>query len=366
MAEPHSLELASHRKVGSTVPGQPSASPSSASRSSAVKGKQGLAFGLAIVGALALASGLLQAQVSPVVTSLTLFAGSPAGLWRSRDWGGTWELARPGAIHTILPTGPRVVAGGQGGVLVSEDFGQSWTDMALESAVFAILPSRYPLSDPTVFAGTASGLLKSDDSGKTFRPTTLVGTSVNRLDWPGPALVLATGRGVLVSSDAASTFTGPGEGLPPGEARALALSSFFAVDPVLFAGVADQGVFRSSNGGRSWAAAGLASHTVNDLVWLGPILYAATDQGLFRSEDAGKSWSPLGEGIQGRAALRLMFPLAPSSGAEAFLGTDQGVFRTMDGGLHWMKSGLAAERVLCLATFPPPAPVLNIGKRRKK
>jgi photosystem II stability/assembly factor-like uncharacterized protein len=307
----------------------------------------------------------LHAQASPVVTSLTLFAGSPAGLWRSRDWGGTWELARPGAVHAILPFGPRVYAGGQAGVLVSDDFGQSWTDVALESAVLAILPSRYPQSDPTVFAGTASGLLKSDDGGRTFRPTTVVGTPVNRLDWPGPALVLATGRGVLVSADGASTFTAPEEGLPPGEVRALALSSFFAMDPVVFAGVADQGVFRSSNGGRSWTAAGLADHTVNDLVWLGPILYAATDQGLFRSEDVGKSWSPLGEGIKGRAILRLMFPLAPSSGAEAFVGTDQGVFRTTDGGLHWMKSGLAAERVLSLATFPPPAPVLNSKRKRK-
>jgi photosystem II stability/assembly factor-like uncharacterized protein len=317
--------------------------------------------------ATVLAGGLAWPQAqAPVVTSLTLFAGSPAGLWRSRDWGGTWELARPGAVHTILPFGPRVFAGGQGGVLVSEDFGQSWTDVTLESAVLAILPSRYPLSDPTVFAGTDNGLLKSDDGGRTFRATTVVGTAVNRLDWPGPDLVLATGRGVLFSPDSASTFRAPGTGLPAGEVRALALSSFFAVDPVVFAGVAGQGVFRSSDGGRTWAPSGLASHVVNDLVWLGPILYAATDQGLFRSEDAGGRWSPLGEGLAGRAALRLMFPLAPDSGAEAFLGTDQGVYRTTDGGLHWTRSGLAAERVLCLATFPPPAPLLNRGKRKRR
>ncbi|HVR69592.1 MAG TPA: hypothetical protein VMT87_01995 [Vicinamibacteria bacterium] len=322
--------------------------------------------GLVVTGLLAGVLATSHAQAPPVVTSLTLFAGSAAGLWRSGDWGSTWVLARPGAVNGILPLGPRVYACGQTGVLVSEDFGQSWSDLALDTAVLSILPSRYPLSDPTVFAGTASGLLKSDDGGKTFGPTALAGTAVHRLEWPGPALVLATGRGVLVSMDAGSTFTGPGEGLPPGEARALALSSFFAVDPVLFAGIGARGVFRSNDGGRSWAASGLADHTVNDLVWLGPILYAATDQGLFRSEDAGLRWSPLGEGIAGRAALRLMFPLAPQSGAEIFLGTDQGVFRTADGGHHWMKAGLAAERVLSLATFPPPAPVLDTGKRKRR
>jgi photosystem II stability/assembly factor-like uncharacterized protein len=328
-------------------------------------GRRPLAGGLALAAVLAADTALVQGQAPPVVTSLTLFAGSPNGLWRSRDWGGTWERARAEPAHTILPLGPRVYAGGEKGVLVSEDFGNTWTDQGLETAVLGILPSRYPLSDPTVFAGTASGLLKSEDGGKTFRPTPLAGTPVHRLEWPGPALVVASGRGVLVSMDAAATFTGPGDGLPPGEARALALSSFFAVDPVLFTGIGDQGVYRSGDGGRSWLAAGLAGHTVNDLVWLGPFLYAATDQGLFRSEDVGKTWSPLGEGLAGRAALRLMFPLAPQSGAEIFLGTDQGVFRTADGGHHWMKAGLAAERILCLATFPPPAPVLNTGRKKK-
>jgi photosystem II stability/assembly factor-like uncharacterized protein len=324
-----------------------------------------LAASLAVCAALASGPPTTHAQAPPIVTSLTLFAGSPSGLWRSRDWGGTWELARAGAVHTILPLGPRVYAGGEAGVLVSEDFGQSWADFALETAVLGILPSRYPQSDPTVFAGTASGLLKSDDGGKTFRPTPLAGTAVHRMEWPGPALVLATGRGVVFSTDAGATFTGPGEGLPGDGARALALSSFFAVDPVLFTGIGSQGVFRSNDGGRTWAASGLADHTVNDLVWLGPILYAATDQGLFRSEDAGKTWSALGAGLAGRAALRLMFPLAPQSGAEIFLGTDQGVFRTADGGLNWIKAGLAAERILSLATFPPPAPILNTGRKKR-
>jgi len=249
-------------------------------------------------------------------------------------------------------------------VLLSEDFGVAWSEVALGTPVLAVLPSRYPQSDPTVFAGTSSGLLRSDDAGRNFRPTSLTGTPVNRLEWPGPALVVATGRGVLISEDAASTFAPPGQGLPAGEVRALALSSFFAVDPVLFAGVGTAGVFRSRDGGRTWRASGLDGDTVHDLVWLGPILYAATDRGLFRSEDAGEKWAPLGEGLSGRAALRLMFPLAPGSGAEAFVGTDDGVYRTTDGGLHWVKSGLPGERILSLATFPPPAP--SPGGRRKK
>jgi hypothetical protein len=327
---------------------------------------RGASLATALGGALAFGLPLVRAQSAPIVTSLTLFAGSPGGLWRSGDWGTSWQLVRPSATHTILPLGPRVFVGNEAGVLLSEDFGQIWTDVALAQPVRAILPSRYPQSDPTVFAGTATGLLKSEDAGRTFRPTPVADTPVNRLEWPGPALVLATGRGVLISEDAGATFRPAGEGLPAGEVRALALSSFFAVDPVLFAGVGEAGVFRSQDGGRTWRASGLDGHTVHDLLWLGPMLYAATDRGVFRSEDAGARWAPLGEGLAGRAALRLMFPLAPASGAEVFLGTDDGVYRTTDGGHHWVKSGLAGERILSLATFPPPAPVLDPGKRRRR
>jgi photosystem II stability/assembly factor-like uncharacterized protein len=166
-----------------------------------------------------------------------------------------------------------------------------------------------------------------------------------------------------VSTDGANTFVGPGTGLPAGEVRAMALSSFFAVDPVLFAAVGSSGVYRSSDGGATWTSSGLSGHSVTDLVWLGPLLYAAGDRGLFRSEDAGRTWQPLGEGLKGMAAVRLLFPLAPDSGAEAFLGTSNGVYRTADGGLRWESAGLKDEKVLCIGTFPAPQPLLK-GRRR--
>ena len=299
---------------------------------------------IACAAPLLLASVAPAAQLSgPVVTTLTIFAGTESGLWRSTDWGYRWErvqgasggesLREVGAIHSILALGPRVYVGAATGLLVSDDFGQTWTRGALTAPVSAVLPSRYPQSDPTVFAATSAGLLRSPDAGRTFAATA-VHERVHRLEWPGPALVIATARGVLVSKDAATTFAGPGAGLPPGDVRALALSSFFIVDPVLFAAVGATGVHRSSDGGATWTPSGLEGHTVTDLVWLGPFLYAAGDRGLFRSEDAGRTWLPLGEGLSGVVPVRLLFPLAPESGAEVFVGTDHGVYRTADGGMR--------------------------------
>ena len=57
-------------------------------------------------------------RAEPVVTSLTLFAGTTQGLWRSRDWGGSWEPVRgkePGArmdgvgrVHAVVALGVHV------------------------------------------------------------------------------------------------------------------------------------------------------------------------------------------------------------------------------------------------------------------
>jgi photosystem II stability/assembly factor-like uncharacterized protein len=314
-----------------------------------------------------------ETRAEPVVTSLTLFAGTAEGLWRSRDWGGSWQrvegrgaeaLADFGSVRAVQPLGPQVFAAGDGGVAVSEDFGQSWLRVSEARSVRCVLASRFPQADPTVFIGTDAGLLRSPDAGRHFVPTALAGAAVLRLEWPGPALVAATSQGVRSSLDGGDTLLPAGVGLPPGEVRALALSSFFLVDPVLFAAPAAGGVFRSADGGRSWAAAGLPARRVTDLVWLGPLLYAATDDGVHRSEDGGAHWMRIDQGLRRASTTRLLFPLAPDVGAEVFLGTEDGLFRSSDGGLHWSASGLAGRTVLALGTFPPPRQV--VGKKGRR
>ena len=326
------------------------------------------------LGGLLLAAGAVgafaQAPANPVITTLTIFAGAAEGLWRSRDWGGSWErvqgaqggAAPSGAVRSIHPIGPRVYVGAERQVLVSDDFGETWIALSVPGLVLAVLPSRYPQADSTLFVGTTEGLLKSPDAGRSFDRPTLAGVPVSRLEWPGPALVVATGRGVMVSLDGGASFTGPGTGLPGGDVLAIALSAFFVADPVLFAGTVADGVFRSRDGGKTWSPAGLDGQRVGDLVWLGPFLYAATAAGVQRSEDLGHTWVTLADGLEGRPVHRLLFPLAPASGAEIFAATDQGVWRSADGGLHWQRSGLNGRFVLSLGTFPPPLPVR--GKKK--
>ncbi len=338
-----------------------------------------------LLGASGPAGGQAPVRDSSVVTTLTLFVGTNSGLFRSRDWGESFErvvgrspgdrLDGLGGVGCIVPQGPPVLMGADSGVYFSPDFGETWKRIAESGPCQALLGSRYPLADRTLFLGTPAGLLRSspevftpEDAPRAFTPTAVAGGSVARLEWPGPQLFAATAAGLFVSGDAGSSAEAVGRGpvspLPEGEVTALAVSAFFAADPALVVAVGTRGVFRSGDGGRRWSAGGLAGRRVNDLVWLGPFLYAATDGGLFRTEDQGRNWVALNDGIKGRVATRLLFPLAPASGAEAFLGTDRGIYWTGDGGLNWRAQApsLAGETIRVLATFPPPDPVQK--KRR--
>lgn len=310
----------------------------------------------------ALAQAPSRLEKDPVVASLTLFAGSTDGLWWSRDWGGAWErvvgekpgvpLDAQGRVHAVVALGTEVFVASDDGLHASDDFGRTWRRLDLAGPVFSLQLSRYPQADPTILAGGRDGLWKSTDWGRTFARTPLAAGPVWRIEWPGPALVLATARGVFTSPDGGTSFVAAA-GLPPGDARALALSSYFVADPVAFVAVDGRGVFRSADGGRTFAPAGLEGRLVMDLAWLGPRLYAATDDGVRHSEDSGRTWERLGEGLAGRT-YRLLFPLAPDSAAEILAATDRGVFRTADGGLSWRASGMIGQEPRCLGTFPPP------------
>jgi photosystem II stability/assembly factor-like uncharacterized protein len=325
----------------------------------------------AAVGGALLAAVPGSGQEGTIVTSLTLFAGTAEGLWRSTDWAARWQrvvgrtsgvtIEGTGAARSVALFAAQVWLGGDGGLYLAEDFGETWAPLSLVPGIREVLLSRWPPADPTVFVGTGEGLLRSRDGGRTFEPTALSGGAVLRLAWPGPALVVACDRGVLVTKDEGARFAGPGEGLPPGPVRAIALSSYFSVDPVMFAAPASGGVYRSSDGGATWKASGLSGETIGDLVWLGPFLYAAGERGFHRSQDAGDTWTRL-SASPGRPS-RLMFPLAPAAGLEAFLATDRGLFRTADAGEHWNPAGFAGQEVLTVATFPPPEPMQK--KRRR-
>jgi photosystem II stability/assembly factor-like uncharacterized protein len=67
---------------------------------------------------------------------------------------------------------------------------------------------------------------------------------------------LGTDRGVFRSDDGGVTWAKlPNAGLPQAGVLSLALSPNFSVDRTLFAGLAERGLYVSTDGGTTWKAA---------------------------------------------------------------------------------------------------------------
>lgn len=113
-----------------------------------------------------------------------------------------------------------------------------------------------------------------------WRPLGLANRIVRQFATIGGLLYAATNQGVFCSSDNGVNWIAVNTGLP-GNASILSL---IANGPVLYAGLQGGGVYCSLNGGLLWTAinAGLSGGTltINNLLFFGPTLYAATAGGV--------------------------------------------------------------------------------------
>ena len=263
-----------------------------------------------------------------------------------------------GAARAIVPLANQVWLGGDGGLYVSEDFGETWAPVSLDAAGI-----RWPaavalaaVADPTVFAGTGDGLLRSRDGGKSFEPTALSGTAVHRLEWPGPALVVACDRGRAGRrSDEGARFSGPGQGLPAGPGARDGALVVLRGGPgaVRRARVRRRLPLVGRRGDAGRRRASTARRWATSCGW-GRSSTRRAERGFYRSQDAGASWTRLAAS-PGRPS-RLMFPLAPARGPRGVPGHRPGPVPDADAGEHWEPAGFAGQDVLTVATFPPPEP----------
>ena len=246
-----------------------------------------------------------------------LFAGTLAGIYRSKDGGATWSQISPEGskeIHEIEslavdPTDPQIVYAGTWHLpWKTNDGGANWHNIKKglidDSDVFSIIidpgkrrtvflsacsgiyksetagelfrkiqgiPStarrtRVLMQDPenheVVYAGTTEGLYKTQDSGKTFQSMTGPDVIVNDVyvdPHDSNHLLLATDRGgVLASRDGGASFTASNEGISARKVVSLLVDQ---KDPTrMYAGVVNDksygGVFLSTNGGAAWAQIG--------------------------------------------------------------------------------------------------------------
>jgi photosystem II stability/assembly factor-like uncharacterized protein len=179
--------------------------------------------------------------------------------------------------------------------------------------------------------GTHNGLYQSSDGGRTWQSTTLAGQDAMNLGRAEGGVTWTAGHNVLAkSTDGGRTW----QDISPGGLPHLDIHGF-AVDPrdqqTLWAALAGQGLYRSTDGGARFelvtreVGAGVMALAVTPS---GGILAGDMQQGLFASTDGGKTWKPTPQaGLMGLAVN----PKEP----ERVVATGPGILLSTDGGRTW-------------------------------
>ncbi len=284
------------------------------------------------------------------------YAATYAGVFRSRDGGGTWtdvSVGLPGTPVRCLAANPErpdsVFAGTESGLFRSEDAGGRWlAGRGVDGAISALAldsSSRGPL-----YVGTSDrGIYRSEDGGKTLLATTLTHGDVRAIAvHPRDRTVwAAVDGGVFRSADRGWTWTSAGT------FGDLVLGlAFDARGAALYAATAGDGLSVTTDSGATWKKTALANAYLTSILTSGPGggLLAGSPDGIFASSGARWTLSRVGA-VESLAAIR---PGAWIAGAAS------GILRA-DTGHRWVESnaGLTARSVHALAIAPgSSAPLL--------
>ena len=361
-----------------------------------------------------LPSRILTMSQSPFLGN-TLYAGTTAGIYVSRDnakrWlqvtplSGVYSIAfdphRPGTAYfganrgqfyktsndgysieplaTNLP--PQDIIGlamgaedhlyalqANGKLTLTLDGGTTWAPVASEIPEKGLAMAAAASDSATVYVGTnGAGVYKSVNAGIdwTAANTDLGNPFVFSLfvDPQNPDTIYAgTGDGVYRSDDGAATWRPASVGLPSG--FVIKVLGGPAGSGLLFALSGSREVYRSVVGGDSWERVASDLPNAVDTLAANPttsgIIYAgAGPQGVFTSEDAGMNWAESSKGMSlfiRALAFDTRDPNIMYAGS-----LSAGMFKTTNGGQRWKSIGLTDRNVFKIAIDPLNSQVLYAG-----
>ena len=155
----------------------------------------------------------------------------------------------------------------------------------------------------------------------------------------------------------------PLAGLEGGTVAAVALSPDFSADQIAFAAT-HTGLFRSSDGGRTWAlcSKGMTSTLIQSVAFSPTFApdrtaFAGSGDGrVFRSTDGGDTWKEVAMLGKGSAVVALVVPAGYSRKGIVLAGTlAEGVFRSDNKGDEWKARSFGMEDLSVMAIAASPA-----------
>jgi len=301
-----------------------------------------------------------------------VYAGTEKCVFKSTDAGKSWRPVNAGLSDSYVydvaidQRHPAILfAATWRSVFKSTNGGTSWRTTSLSNVdgVRTVALALHPRNPRVIYAATDDGVYKSGDAGATWRRVkTAPRVSALVIDPQRPATVYAgSGAGVFKSTDAGRTWKAMSRGLfPRGSAslneRLEGFVSAMVVDAqrpqTLFLG-SERGVFRSTDGARTWRPAneGLTGGRGAGALWyyVGSLaidpsapntLYTVVSDGLFKTVDGGRHWTAIGPPGRGNVSALTLDPTDPETiYAGIYAGRSEGAraFKSTDGGRTWTR-----------------------------
>jgi photosystem II stability/assembly factor-like uncharacterized protein len=271
-----------------------------------------------------------------------VFAGTDSGMYRSLNAGASWEQANAGmravslphsaahSVHVDLSDANYVYAGTNGGGSRSVNGGQAWETMGLPES-WARTIVTHPAAPGRVYA-LGGNLWRSDSNGA---------SGTGRWVQPDNGVYCCSGEGDLA--------------LHPTDPNTLYRAMTGA------RGGQDTGVFKSTNGGETWAAAGMTGLSVHTLavhpsdgntLYAGVPTWSGPNGGIYKTTNGGATWVKLGGGLPAEINPNqiVVHPLDPSIVYVGSETSNGGVYKSLDGGATWTR--VLSENVNSVAVDP--------------
>lgn len=291
------------------------------------------------------------------------------GLYRSDDAGKTWTLLRPPVVASPdfsgawFVDGRRGVAVASSGLLGTEDGGKTW--VANTSAGFkspqAIASASAKRGWVTDWNGSAYDLYRSDDGGRTW--ALLKGGILEKahffLDESRGWSVSSSGDRVLASSDGGASWATIGS-------AGLGIRQLYFSDASQGLAVSRTGsqecIALSSDGGASWGRCTAVSgvRVINAVTSNAGTLWVVSDfGGIRRSSDGGASWTAVASGTTDH-----LLAIAFADASNGWVAGEQGtVLATQDGGQTWRRQPVPMVSAIKALAVIDKSTVWLLGER---
>ncbi len=292
------------------------------------------------------------------VSDNAIIVASDNFIWRSLNDGATWDLVEQFALtgtSSFARAGTKLFATGTTVLRTSLDNGGSWTFSPFPDGAFSLSSDG-----TTIYLGSGNKVFKSTDMGGTWNDvsTGLGHGSIQALLFDGSNLFAGTqaeAAGIYRSTNGGTSWAAAAAGLPVGSN----LRSMISFGGYVFAGTEADGIYRSSDHGNTWTKTdvdnALLSHAlVLTFCTKENTIFAGAINGAYRSTDGGATFARVSNGFP--AGNVAVFSLTVSGG-NIVAGVDillsptsalDAVFYSSDDGDNWHRANLPSN-----VTFVP-------------